>query len=148
MPQATETMSWLLNTLALHKIKEASLATAVQVGQALTENRVEDIPLQVVAWITLPLAVYTIRSNYPTRNQSDEVLTEFDNLKYLLHAMCKRFSGVQHVAGLLISLDKAASSMRQDLLESNEYEVVETKLLIHATRMIHSSLGLGVRVES
>jgi len=127
-------MSWLLNTVAVSKVKEASFDTAVQVGRLLADCMIEDVPLALfvespcgrsradecnrMAWVIFPIAVYSVCLNRQSTSLPWKNLSPHGHLIKLIRGMKHRFQGVQYVSEvvkrIVDNIETAAPEWTQD----------------------------------
>lgn len=132
-------IQWLLNTVAVNKLKETSAAIAIQVGTLLGDAAPQDLPLNVYvallllfvvltphlelanlkcahrpAWVMLPVSVILSQIKLSDNDRRAEASKLLETLLRLFSCMRERFAGVQHTASVINALVKTFDGVIQE----------------------------------
>ncbi|RVX68020.1 hypothetical protein B0A52_08431 [Exophiala mesophila] len=140
-------IQWLLNYVAVNKLKETSAAIAVQVGNLLADAAVQDLPLNVPAWVMLPVSVLLSQIKSSDKDRRADASKLLEMLLGLFSCMKERFAGVQHTASVINALVKTFDGVIQES-DHLDRESLERQLIAHGRSVLRVALGIGAIVQN
>lgn len=109
---SSDSRMWMVRSLAIHKVKEASTDIALICGSLLKHARPEELPLMLGAWIILPVAVHLVLVNTQRGFEDESKLKQLEYLMRVLYSLSQRFEGAQFVTKVIDAVTKAFQSAK------------------------------------
>lgn len=146
---------------AIRKIKEASTGVALAIHGMMTETRIEDLPVLIVAWLWLPICFYAVKRSTARENAGLSGPDHLSEMHSFLTSISHRFGGARFVAQMMYEMrDYVAATtgeQSQSLIKrrmssgsqastgkSHAQEDLEADILDLATRFVDLKVAVNV----